>query len=64
MNEKKCSNCRFSYAAQDFSGRAKGQNCSSQKYNSPDYTNEMLMEDWNKGHCRFWEAKERGEGND
>lgn len=30
------------------------QHCGHPVYRSPAYTNKMLLEDWGKGHCRFW----------
>ena len=30
------------------------QYCSDPRYNSPVYTNQMLLEDWGNGCCRFW----------
>lgn len=30
------------------------QHCSDPRYNSPVYTNQMLLEDWGNGCCRFW----------
>lgn len=51
-NEKSCSNCRYSYMGrEDF---RPCQKCSNLDYNSPSYTHEMFMEDWELGYCRFW----------
>lgn len=36
------------------------QHCSNPIYNSDEYTHEMLMEDWEKGYCRLWTPKDRG----
>ncbi len=33
------------------------QKCRSVEYNSPNYTHDMLMEDWGQGYCRFWAPK-------
>ena len=30
------------------------QKCRSPEHNSPNYTHDMLMEDWGQGFCRFW----------
>ena len=30
------------------------QHCRNAVYNSPVYTHEMLLEDWDKGFCRLW----------
>lgn len=30
------------------------QHCRNAVYNSPAYTHEMLLEDWDKGFCRLW----------
>lgn len=50
--EKSCNNCLYSYMeCEHFHLR---QKCRSQEYNSPNYTHDMLMEDWGRGHCRFW----------
>ena len=49
---KHCNTCLHSYMeCEHFHIR---QKCRSPKYNSPNYTHEMLMEDWGRGHCRFW----------
>ena len=56
--EKHCNTCRYSYEAVSFSGKSMGQHCNSPHYNSEDYSNKELMEDWGDGHCRFWEQKE------
>lgn len=60
--KKHCDTCDYAYyktrqkrpAAGDC---AKMQYCSSEKYASADYTPKMLLEDWDKGHCRFWAPK-------
>jgi len=36
--EKCCDTCLYSYV----------------EYNSPNYTHDMFMEDWDRGYCRFW----------
>lgn len=57
--KKHCDTCRYScrvkgiYAAA-MSGGSEIQRCLSPDYNSPAYTSAMLLEDWGKGHCRFW----------
>lgn len=63
MDQKKhCSSCAYSYRQMEQSvrhfGGVKTQHCASADYNSDDYTHEMMMEDWNKGYCRFWTPKE------
>ena len=51
-SEKNCSNCLHSYMeCERFHLR---QKCRSLEYNSPNYTHDMLMEDWGQGYCRFW----------
>jgi hypothetical protein len=55
---KHCNTCRHSYQAVSFSNKPLGQHCKSPDYNSPDYTRQMLDEDWGKGYCRFYEPKE------
>ena len=30
------------------------QHCRNAVYNSPVYTHQMLLEDWDKGFCRLW----------
>lgn len=57
--KRHCDNCKFSYRAINFSGEDIGQHCNNSEYNSSDYTNKMLHEDWDKGHCRFWEEKKK-----
>jgi hypothetical protein len=54
---KHCNNCNHSYYAADTDEAAKTQHCSSPEYNSPEYTEEMLMADWDKGYCRFWSLR-------
>ena len=54
-DEKECGNCLHSYmVCEQFHLR---QKCRSPEYNSPDYTQEMLLEDWGRGYCRFWTPK-------
>lgn len=49
---KHCNTClHFYMECEHFHIR---QKCRNPKYNSPNYTHEMLMEDWGQGHCRFW----------
>lgn len=61
MSEKKhCSNCRFSYFRQEeksilHPGGVRRQHCGNTKYLAA--THEMLMEDRNGDHCRFWAPK-------
>ena len=58
MEEKHCDTCKFIYQAINFNNEDIGQHCNNVYYNSPDYTNKMLLEDWEKGHCRYYERKE------
>ena len=64
MNEIKkcCSTCKFSYYAKDTSRHpAIGilrQHCASKNYNSQEYTEEMYLEDFKNGYCRFWTPNE------
>ena len=47
-DEKECGNCLRSYmVCERFHLR---QKCRSLEYNSPDYTQEMLLEDWGRGY--------------
>ncbi len=51
-SEKSCSTCQHAYMeCEHFQLR---QKCRSMEYNSPNYTHDMLMEDWGRGYCRFW----------
>ena len=56
--KKHCSTCKYSYFEKErdraISPDGAAQHCSNTCYNSPQYTHEHLMEDWGKGHCRFW----------
>ena len=36
------------------------QHCTSEKYNSPEYTEEMYLEDMKAGYCRFWASQQKG----
>lgn len=59
---KHCDTCNYSFLRKDKntaaeSGFIKAQHCSNDIYNSPAYTHEMLMEDWDKGYCRLWEPR-------
>lgn len=60
--KKHCNTCRHSYMVVEPNAYlpegVQMQHCRSPQYNSPDYTQEMRMEDWPLGYCRFWEAKE------
>ena len=55
--EKHCHTCAFSYYPDD-TGR---EYCNNEQYNSPNYTHDMLMEDWDQVYCRFWAPKMRKE---
>lgn len=55
---KSCTTCAYSYYLTDAHDNPTEQCCSNEKYNAPEYTREMLMEDWDKGYCRFWTPKE------
>jgi len=60
--KKHCDTCEYSYMSTEKNeytehGIMPVQRCSSADYNSPSYTNQMLMEDWGQGHCRFWAPK-------
>ena len=50
--EKGCNTCLHSYM--ECEHLHLWQKCRSPEYNSPNYTQEMLMEDWGQGYCRFW----------
>lgn len=56
--EKHCNTCAFSFYETNKSAYipsgVKMQHCSNPVYNSPEYTQEMLLEDWGLGHCRLW----------
>lgn len=56
--EKHCNACAFSFYKTDkntyIPSGVKMQHCSNPVYNSPEYTHEMLMEDWYLGYCRLW----------
>lgn len=59
---KHCDTCRFSFMQKNRntvaeSGSVEAQHCSNEIYNSPAYTHEMLMEDWDRGYCRLWEPR-------
>lgn len=66
---KTCTNCRYSYYAQDRSRHPNigllRQHCKSKEYNSAKYTQKMFEEDRKGNHCRFWapidEKKNKGE---
>ena len=52
VQTKLCNDCLHSYMeCEHFHLR---QKCRSPEYNSPNYTYDMLMEDWGQGFCRFW----------
>ncbi|MGE9971884.1 MULTISPECIES: hypothetical protein [Clostridia] len=60
--KKHCNTCASSYYQEEKDlnggkGLVRMQHCSNPHYNSPNYTNQMLLEDWNKGYCRLWEPK-------
>lgn len=63
---KHCNTCEHSYyqTVQNayISDGVKTQFCRSADYNSDDYTHEMLMEDWDKGYCRFWTPRKGKDG--
>ena len=57
--ERHCDTCNDSYyeTERNPSGGKKMvrlQHCRNAVYNSPAYTHEMLLEDWDKGFCRLW----------
>lgn len=56
--KKHCDTCAYSYYRREQSARfaefVKRQHCRNPVYNSPNYTQKMLLEDWDKGHCRLW----------
>ena len=57
--ERHCDTCNDSYyeTERNPSGgkkTARLQHCRNAVYNSPAYTHEMLLEDWDKGFCRLW----------
>lgn len=59
---KHCNNCRYSFRSieRDLYGKNGVrliQHCRSAEYNSPAYTKAMLLADWGRGCCRFWQAK-------
>ena len=55
--EKHCDTCDYSYMERE--GFVLRQKCRSTEYNAENYTHELLMEDWGRGHCRFWTPKTR-----
>ena len=40
-------------------GGVETQHCRNPIYNSEAYTHEMLLEDWDKGYCRYWNPKKQ-----
>lgn len=57
--EKHCNTCASSYYQEEKNvnggkDMVRMQHCSDPRYNSPVYTNQMLLEDWGNGCCRFW----------
>ena len=57
--EKHCNTCASSYYQEEKNvnggkDMVRMQHCSDPRYNSPVYTNQMLLEDWGKGFCRLW----------
>ena len=57
---KNCDTCRHSFdQIEETSGGAavRRQHCDSPDYNAPSYTEEMMLEDWDRGYCRFWEPR-------
>lgn len=60
--KKHCNTCGHSFLQDDQNtyleySCVQMQHCSSEIYNSPAYTFEMLLEDWGKGYCRLWTPK-------
>ena len=56
-NEKNCATCAHSYMGyENFKLR---QKCRSPERCSPAYTQEMFMEDRERGVCRFWTSEIR-----
>lgn len=61
-DQKHCNTCKFSYFAKEANAHSETgydilQKCSNEKYNSGHYNKRMLISDWGKDHCRFWEPK-------
>lgn len=61
MNEKAkhCNTCAHSYYQNEMDmdkgmEEVRMQRCSNPDYTGPAYTNQMLLEDWGQGCCRFW----------
>ena len=54
---KSCNNCKYSYAAINFSNELIGQHCNNIYYNSPDYS--LNEEDWKNGHCKYWDGEKK-----
>lgn len=56
VKAKHCNTCLYSYYTEERTGigTAMRQRCRNPAYNAPSYTHDMLMEDWDLGHCRFW----------
>lgn len=57
--ERHCNTCASSYYQEEKNvnggkDMVRMQHCSDPRYNSPVYTNQMLLEDWGNGCCRFW----------
>ena len=62
VQTKLCNDCLHSYMeCEHFHLR---QKCRSLEYNSPNYTHDMLMEDWGQGCCRFWTPNTKKEYRD
>lgn len=37
------------------------QHCRNERYTSPEYTEEMYLEDRARGYCRYWAPNDRKE---
>ena len=62
--KKHCNTCNYSFMEKEpnsasENGFVEMQHCSNRIYNSPAYTHEMIMKDWDKGYCRLWTPRER-----
>lgn len=63
--KKSCGNCLYSYSKQDTTRHPMigllRQHCRNERYTSPEYTEEMYLEDRARGYCRYWTPIDRKE---
>lgn len=64
--EKHCNTCLYSYWQEDHSGvnpkMRLAQHCRNPVYNSPAYTEKMMLADSARDYCRLWTPRP-GKGN-